>query len=60
MIFAGHQLTYRLGHRTGLPGAQRGGAGEAEGGVEGGAEEDRGGDSDTETSPHGQRATCCW
>ena len=40
MIFAGHQLTYRLGHWTGLPGAQRGGAGEAEGGVEGGAEED--------------------
>ena len=50
----GHQLPHGLGDRPGLPGAERGGAGEAEGGVEGGAEEDRGGDPHPQAGPHRQ------
>ena len=54
VICPGHQLPHGLGDRPGLPGAERRGAGEAAGGVEGGAEEDRGGDPHPQAGPHRQ------
>ena len=52
--FSGHQLPDRLSNWPGLPGAECGGAGEAEGGMEGRAQENRGGDPHPQAGPHRQ------
>ena len=51
------QLFLGLVNRPRLPGAERRGAGEAEGGVEGGAQEDRGGGPHPQAGPLRQGET---
>ena len=57
LFISGHQLPHRLCDRPRLPGVECRGAGEAEGGVEGRAEEDGGGDIDIETGSDSQGET---
>ena len=58
-LFAGHQLSHWFCDWPRFPGAECGGAGETEGGVEGGAEEDWGGDLDSEAGVDSQGETRC-